>query len=76
MSEIVIEWKYFFGGSCGKNFDRYYYAFIDGIRVEKHSNRKGSTYSIGNIDNSKNRFTTENELIKFLHDEKHNNKSF
>ena len=32
-----IDWKYFFGGSSGRTFDRYYKAEINGKRVEKHA---------------------------------------
>lgn len=59
----VIEWKYFFGGSGGKNFDRYYKAEINGHRVEKHASNRGVEYSIGNVDEAKEKYKSESELI-------------
>lgn len=58
-----IEWVYFFGGSSKFTFDRYYKAEINGLRVEKHSSNKGSTFSIGDIDKAKKRYQTESELV-------------
>lgn len=57
-----IDWKYFFGGSSGRTFDRYYKAEINGKRVEKHASNRGVKYSIGNIDESKKKYKTEMEL--------------
>ena len=50
-----IDWKYFFGGSSGRTFDRYY-------KVEKHASNRGVKYSIGNIDEAKKKYKTETEL--------------
>lgn len=60
---MKIEWQYFFGGSSKFTFDRYYKAEINGMRVEKHSTKKGSMYSIGNMDKAKKKYKTESELI-------------
>lgn len=65
-----IDWKYFFGGSGGKTFDRYYKADINGVRVEKHSSNKGTRYSIGNMDKAKQTYESEEKLSEAL-----NNKS-
>lgn len=63
-----IDWKYFFGGSSngGKSFDRYYAAEINGFRVERHGNNRGTKYAIGNIDKAKVKYKTEAELIAAL----------
>jgi hypothetical protein len=58
-----IDWKYFFGGSSGNTFDRYYKAEINGKQVEKHPNNRGSKFAVGNIDEAKKKFKTEQELI-------------
>jgi len=60
----MIEWKYFFGGYSGMSFDRFYKAEINGQRVEKHASNIGVEYSIGNIDEAKITYKTEEELIK------------
>ena len=60
---MKIDWKYFFGGTSGRSFDRYYYSEINGIRVEKHASKKGVEFGIGNIDKSK-KIKTEEELTK------------
>jgi hypothetical protein len=57
-----IDWQYFFGGSSGRTFDRYYKAEINGKRVEKHASNRGVKYSIGNIDEAKKKYKTEQEL--------------
>jgi len=57
-----IDWKYFFGGSSGRTFDRYYKAEINGKRVEKHASNRGVKYAIGNIDEAKKKYKTEKEL--------------
>lgn len=57
-----IDWKYFFGGTSGRTFDRYYKAEINGKRVEKHASNRGVKYAIGNIDEAKKKYKTENEL--------------
>ena len=61
---MTLQWKYFFGGCSGNHFDRYYEAEINGIRVEKHSNNRGSKFAVGNIDEAKKKFKTEKELIE------------
>lgn len=61
-----IAWKYFFGGSGGKSFDRYYKSEINGVRVEKHASNTGTEYSIGNMDEAKIKYKTEEELINSL----------
>lgn len=66
MNEEKINWQYFFGGSSGRSFDRYYKAEVNGVLVERHSNNKGSRYAIGNIDEAKKKFKTESELLKAL----------
>ena len=58
-----IDWKYFFGGSSGRTFDRYYEAEINGKRVEKHTSNSGVEYSIGNMDKAKKKYKTEGELL-------------
>jgi len=57
-----IDWRYFFGGSSGRTFDRYYKAEINGKRVEKHASNRGVKYAIGNIDEAKKKYKTEKEL--------------
>ena len=57
-----IDWEYFFGGSSGRTFDRYYKAEINGKRVEKHASNKGVKFAIGNIDEAKKKYKTEAEL--------------
>ena len=61
---INIEWKYFFGSRGEKSFNNYYKAEINGKRVEKHTNRNGAKYAIGNIDEAKKKYKTEAELIE------------
>jgi hypothetical protein len=58
-----IDWKYFFGGSNGRTFDRYYESEINGKRVEKHASNRAVKYSIGNIDEAKKKYKTEQDLI-------------
>lgn len=65
-NEIVIEWKFFFGGSSENTFDRYYKAEINGQTVEKHSSHNGTEYAIGNIDEAHIKYKTESELIKAI----------
>ena len=57
-----IDWQYFFVGSSGRCYDRYYKAEINGKRVEKHASNRGVKYSIGNIDEAKKKYKTETEL--------------
>ncbi len=61
-----INWRYFFGGGCGRTFDRYYKAEINGILVEKHASNKGVRYAIGNIDKAKTTYKTETALLNAL----------
>jgi hypothetical protein len=61
-----IDWQYFFGGSSGRTFDRYYKAEINGIRIEKHASHHGVKYAIGNINEAKKKFKTEAELLEAL----------
>jgi hypothetical protein len=63
MKQSEIVWKYFFGGSSGRCFDRFYKAEINGIRVEKHATQSDVIYAIGNIDEAKIKYKTENELM-------------
>lgn len=63
---MIIEWKYFFGGSSGRSYDRYYKAEINGVRVEKHACNRGVKFSIGNIDIAKKKFKTETELLEAI----------
>lgn len=63
-SDSSIDWKYFFGGSSGRTFDRYFKAEINGKRVEKHSSNRGVKYAIGNIDEAKKKYKTETELLE------------
>lgn len=65
-NEERIDWKYFFGGSSGRTFDRYYKAEINGKRVEKHSSNLGVKYAIGNIDEAPKKYKTEKALLKSL----------
>lgn len=65
-----IDWQYFFGGSGGRDFDRYYKAEINGVRVEKHASNRRTRYSIGNMDEAKQTYKSEEELLEAL-----NNKS-
>jgi len=60
---MVIDWKYFFGGSAGKSYFRYYKAEINGIRVEKYCSSHSPRYCIGNMDNAKKKYKKEEELI-------------
>ena len=53
-----IDWKYFFGGSSGRTFDRYYKAEINGKRVEKHASNRGVKFAIGNIDEAKEKYVS------------------
>ncbi len=64
--ETSINWKYFFGGSGGNTFDRYYYDIINGVRVERHASNRRVRYSIGNMDHAKVKYSTEKELIEAL----------
>lgn len=57
-----IKWRYFFGGSSGRVFDRYYESEINGIRVEKHASNLGVWYSIGDINKAEIKYHTEAEL--------------
>jgi hypothetical protein len=60
----MINWKYFFGMSGNRTFNRCYKAEIKGVRVEKHASNQGVTYSIGNIDKANTKYKTEDDLIK------------
>ena len=64
LEKQAIEWQYFFGGSSGRTFDRYYKSEINGKRVEKHASNKGVKYSIGNIDEAKKKYKTVEELYQ------------
>lgn len=66
MNQQTIEWKYFFGGTYGKQYDRYYKAEINGQRVEKHEHNRGVSYAIGNIDLAKKKYKTEQDLLNAL----------
>ena len=59
-----IDWQYFFGGSSGRSYDRYYKAEINGQRVEKHGSNRGTVYAIGNIDKAKKKYKSEAELLE------------
>ena len=64
---IGISWEYFFGGSAknGKVWDRYYKAFIDGVRVEKWaSNNRPNRYCVGEFVDDVNTYLNEQELIE------------
>lgn len=63
---MQINWQYFFGGhgKAGKTYWRYYKAEIDGQRVEKCASNTGVKYSIGNMDEAKEKYKTEEELIE------------
>ena len=63
VSDSEIDWQYFFGGSKGQTFDRFYKAEINGKRVEKHASNRGVKYAIGNIDEAKIKYNTEKELL-------------
>lgn len=67
MSKQTIEWKYFFGGSSGFTFDRYYYAEINGQRVERHASNLRVEYAIGNINKAKKKYKTEQQLITAIY---------
>lgn len=60
---MEIDWKYFFGGSGGNTFDRYYKSEINGKRIEKHASNRGVEYSIGNMDHAKEKYKSESELL-------------
>lgn len=61
----IIEWKYFLGGISGvRTFNRYYKSEINGKQVEKHASNRGVEYAIGNIDEAKEKYKTEAELIE------------
>lgn len=61
----TINWRYFFGGVAGNTSTRFYFATINGLRVEKREGGK-TLYAIGNFDRAKKKFKTEVELIKAL----------
>lgn len=61
-----IKWMLFFSGGSQSNYDRFYMAFICGIRVEKHTFRGGVKYAIGNIDDAKEKYKTEQELLNAM----------
>lgn len=63
-TDTKISWSYFFGGSGGRTFDRYYKSEINGKRVEKHASNSGVEYSIGNMDTAHVKYKTEQELIE------------
>lgn len=62
---IGISWVYFHGGSShsGKTYDRYYQAFIDGIRVEKWASNRGVKYCIGEMVGDVNTYLSEADLL-------------
>ena len=69
----TIKWKYFCGWSGGagslgmpRTWDRYYFANINGVRVEKRNSTGRVTYCIGNMDKAKVKFKTEQELLAAL----------
>ena len=66
---MKIDWQYFFGGGTIPHQQHYYKAEINGIRVEKHTFRGGVEYSIGNMDEAKIKFKTEEELLKAIENE-------
>ena len=66
MKDIKIEWKLFFSGGSLTNYERFYMAHINGIRVEKHSFRGGVKFAIGNIDEAKETYKTERELLEAM----------
>jgi hypothetical protein len=63
---IGIPWDYFSGGSShgGKMYDRYYKAFIDGVRVEKWASNRGIKYCIGEFADDVNTYLSEDDLIE------------
>lgn len=63
-----IEWKYFFGWHAdeGNRFARHYFSEINGIRLEKKSTHRKTEYCVGNIDEAKTKYKTEEELLKFI----------
>lgn len=63
---MTIQWQYFFGGSIGRSYDRYYKSEINGIRVEKHVSNRGVKYAVGNIDKAKVKYKSESELTRNL----------
>jgi len=65
---MEIKWEYFFGGSSGRTYDRYYKSFIKGVRIEKHISNKGTRYAIGNIDEALITYDSESELMKQIED--------
>ena len=64
-----IDWKCFFSGGNAVNYECFYKAEINGKRVEKHTFRGGVNFSIGNIDLAKQKFKTEEELLKAIENE-------
>jgi hypothetical protein len=62
---IGISWDYFHGGSShgGKMYDRYYKAFIDGVRVEKWASNRGVKYCIGEMVGDVNTYLSEEDLL-------------
>lgn len=62
--KINIKWKYFFGWRAGRRFANHYKARVNGKDVERCGSHRGRWYSIGNIDESKKKYKTEEELIK------------
>ncbi len=61
-----IKWNYFFGSTNGNCFIRYYSAKINGIVCEKCGTNNSTRYSIGNFDEAKKKYKTENELIEAI----------
>ncbi len=67
----TLDWQYFFGGgNVGKRFDRYYKAEVNGVRVEKHGSKRGTKYSIGNMDKAEIKYDTEAQLLEALNSSK------
>lgn len=65
-----MEWQYFFGSSGRGTFSRYYKSFIGGVRVEKCATNKGTLYSVGNYDEARKKFNTEEDLEEWVRSKK------
>lgn len=63
---MKISWEKFFSGGSLYNYHCYYKAFINEIRVEKHTFKSGVEYSIGNMDNAKIKYKSEKDLLEAL----------
>lgn len=67
---MKLSWQNFFGGGMGRNSVRYYKTEINGKRCEMRENYAGKKFSIGNFDEAKKKYNSEEELIKAANETK------